>query len=603
LEAASLVGTSGSNKPLVEAEPPGPQTPEPTAKFLASDRLNGVDPGIAAGNEYLLVSDNANGVAVYEKTGKLLGPKPGNNFPNPFSMWSLFSKVKADIDPQLNYPKGLPTSFANNSGITEYGDVRVMFDSYRKRFWIYAQAKNSPPWDAQTIKQSPAVKLVRRNKAAVAVSKTEDPRDGFFTYWWNESIHNGDCNVPEGCSDPVFKTSGEGADYPRIGISTKYFVAAAGVNRRDPTFKTNTEEAAQSWIDCNSTFTQDGQPFNYCGPFYAHLMVVNADQLSEGCKQSGAKCAAGRSFGLFVDAKNYLTDRTENGEFACSSTRAVRPVVMHGPVTSADAMWVNNFIDRNGQAMKSKIAVLESEVKDLFERLKRGGSEKLAELTAKLGEKQVEIAKLKERRHYLTVWSLVGDNLVPKLYPVGRFTDDDAKNDWKFVLSSSFRDGKLYATFHQCWPGATGCLSSVRVLRVNTLSEKTEIDRTFGGRNKIDDNPSQLFNYGYPGIEANKFGDMVLVYTRYPVDKPQRQEVRQEVRFSVWLHTEPDIRPSRLLQAAEGIIRPGTDTSGIAVDPSDDERVWIAQIFAAKDKAGNPYRRIAVGRVFGSSSH
>jgi hypothetical protein len=141
------------------------------------------------------------------------------------------------------------------------------------------------------------------------------------------------------------------------------------------------------------------------------------------------------------------------------------------------------------------------------------------------------------------------------------------------------------------------------VLRVNTLSEKTEIDRTFGGRNKIDDNPSQLFNYGYPGIEANKFGDMVLVYTRYPVDKPQRQEVRQEVRFSVWLHTEPDIRPSRLLQAAEGIIRPGTDTSGIAVDPSDDERVWIAQIFAAKDKAGNPYRRIAVGRVFGSSSH
>jgi hypothetical protein len=473
-----------------------------------------------------------------------------------------------------------------------------MFDSYRKRFWIYAQAKNSPPWDAETIKDSPVVKLARRNKAAVAISKTEDPRDGFFTYWWNETIHNGDCNKFEGCSDPVFKTSGEGADYPRIGISPKYFVAAVGVNRRDPTFKTDTKKRAKAWDECESTFTQDGQPFNHCGPFYAHLMVVDADQLSEGCKQSGAKCAAGRSFGLFVDAKNYLTDRIENGDFCCGSTRGVRPVVMHGKVTSADAMWVNNFIDRSGQAMKSTIAVLESEIKDLSEKLKSAGWEKVSELTAKLVEKQAEIAKLKERRHYLTVWSLVGDNLVPKLYPIGRFTNDDPNNDYKIVISSSFREpGKLYATFHQCWPGATECLSSVRVLRVNTLSEKTEIDRTFGGRNSLDDNPSQLFHYAYPGIEANKFGDMVLVYTRYSVDDPKRMEVR----FSSWLHTEPDIRPSRLLQAAEADYTHVTDTSGIAVDPSDDEGVWIAQIFAAKDKAGFP-KRIAVGRVFGSSA-
>lgn len=610
-EAPSLVGTSGSSTTSVEIEPPGPQTPEPTAKFLASTTLGGLDPGIAAGNKYLLVSDNAHGIAVYEKTGKLLGPKPGDIFPNPFSIWSLFSKVKADIDPQLNYPKGLPPGFASNSGIAEYGDVRIMFDSYRKRFWIYAQAKNLPPWkkdiDAQTIIDFPSVKLARRNKAAVAVSKTEDPRDGFFTYWWNETIHNGDCNKFEGCSDPVFKTSGEGADYPRIGISPKSFVAAVGVNRRDPTFKTNTVERANAWGDgCESTFTQDGQTFNHCGPFYAHLMVVDADPLSEGCagpKHNGiAKCAAGRSFGLFVDAKNFLTDRSEDGDFACSMTRGVRPVVMHGPVTSADALFVNNFIDRNGQAMKSRIAVLESESTELSEKLKHAAFGQIANLTAQIVERQAEIAKLKERRHYITAWSLVGDNLVPRLYPIRRFTYDNAQ-DWKFVLNASFRDGKLYGTFQECWPDVPGCLWSVRVLRVNTLSEKTEIDRTFGGRNKIDDKPSQLFDYGYPGIEANKIGDMVLVYTRYPVDNPQHEEVR----FSVWPHNEPDIRPSRLLQAAEADHpnpdwNPGTDTAGIAVDPSDDERVWIAQTFAAKDKAGNPYKRIAVGRVFGSNA-
>jgi hypothetical protein len=33
-----------------EIEPPGPQTPEPTAKFLASAALSGLDPGIAVGS-------------------------------------------------------------------------------------------------------------------------------------------------------------------------------------------------------------------------------------------------------------------------------------------------------------------------------------------------------------------------------------------------------------------------------------------------------------------------------------------------------------------------------------------------------------------------
>src|SRR6266481_805842 len=268
-EAPSLVGTSGSSTTSVEIEPPGPQTPKPTAKFLASTALSGLDPGIAAGNKYLLVSDNANGVAVYEKTGKLLGPKPGDVFPNPFSILSLFSKVKADIDPLLNMPSHLPADFPRE--IKGYGDVRIMFDAYRKRFWIYAQAKNELhgfTTDSKIV-HHPNIKVARRNKAAVAVSKTEDPRDGFYTYWWNETIHNGDCSVYEGCSDPVFKTSGEGSDYPRIGISPKYFIATAGVNRRDPTFITDTLAKAELWNEeCKTGFKEHGQKFDFCGPFY-----------------------------------------------------------------------------------------------------------------------------------------------------------------------------------------------------------------------------------------------------------------------------------------------------------------------------------------------
>ena len=205
-------------------EGPGPQSPKAVVSFDAIDSLNNVDPGIAVGTSYVLVSDAVNGIAVYDKTGKLIPPKSGqSDFANPFSIRSLFSKVKADIDPTLNMPSHLPTGFPRE--IEGYGDVRIMFDGYRKRFWIYAQAKNELHGFTtdQDIVDHPNIKVARRNKAAVAVSKTEDPRDGFYTYWWNETIHNGECNKFKGCSDPVFKTSGEGADYPSIGHLAKVF--------------------------------------------------------------------------------------------------------------------------------------------------------------------------------------------------------------------------------------------------------------------------------------------------------------------------------------------------------------------------------------------
>jgi hypothetical protein len=550
-------------------EPSGPQTPTATRSFEASATLNGIDPGIAVGNSYILVSDNENGVAVYDKAGKLLGPKSGTSaFPNPFTVRSLFSQVKTDIDPLLNYPSGLPPGFtvAEGEGIKGYGDIRVMFDAYRKRFWIYARAKNRPPWDPKTIVNYPAVKLARRQKAVVAVSKTEDPRDGFYTYWWNETINNGSCNDPTGCSDSVFKVSGEGADYPSIGISPKYFLATVGVNRRDPAFETATEEQAKAWTACNSSFVADGQTFNWCGPFYIHAMVVDADILAKGCPRRLGRpivgkpvlrCPAGRSFGLFVNAKNYLTDRDVHGDFAHDSSLAVRPVVMHGPqvetqftttVHSADAYFVNTFIDRREPGPHFR----------------------------------------------LVLWSLVGDDLIPTIYHISPFRDDWSDKWNNVVLNASYRNGSLYATFNECWAGVVdGCLRVVRVVRVNTLKSETEIDGTFG-LNQSGDKPFDSFHYRFPGIEVTKQGDIVVVFSRFSTDTSQW---RQEVRFSVWYHNESDIRPSRSLHAGEAVGAWVTDTAGIAVDPSNENRIWIAHIFAAKDTAGQPYRRIAVGAV------
>jgi hypothetical protein len=446
----------------------------------------------------------------------------------------------------------------------------VTFDHYRKRFWIYAMAKNLPHefWVAgtimtyaDTIMAYPAVKLARRDKAAVAVSLTEDPRDGFLTYWWNNTIHNGESNEPTGNpKDQVFKTSGEGADYPSIAISAKYFLATIGVNRRDPTFKTNTKDLAQAWVDCNTTFKADGKTFNYCGPFYTHMMAVDAHALAEG--KPGVPCPDGKSFGLFVDAKNDVTDRTDTGDFYQTMTRGVKPVVMHGaPPTGhpADGYFANNFIQRNGIAKKA----------------------------------------------YMVLWTLSGSSLKPTLYPIRPFAIDDT-NEWKFVLNASFRAGNLYATFPDCFHDPQGnCLAAIRAIRVNTASGKTQVDRTFGRNNSIDDKPTERFAYEFPGIEANKHGDMVFVYTRSSATDKRPQEVR----FSVWYHNESDLRPSRLLHAGEApfvddkgklYYGTGTDTAGIAVDPSDHEAIWIAQIFAAKDASGKAFKRIAFGKVFGN---
>jgi hypothetical protein len=544
------------------SESSGRQTPRARAHFDDIAGLNGIDPGIAAGTSYLLVCDNDHGIAVYDKVGRLLKQGPGqSSFPNPFSIGSLFSKVRADIGLHMNLPKGLPPGFPQNT--TGYGDVRVMFDSYRNRFWIYARARNDPANDPQTIVDYPAVKLARRQKAVAAVSKTEDPRDGFYTYWWNETIHNGDCNDPKGCSDPDFKTSGEGADYTSIGISPRYFLATAGVNRRDPAFRTDTLERAQKWSACNTTFLVHGQTFNWCGPFYIHMMVVDADMLAKGLPQypppklgvSGPRSGPGRSFGLFVDANNYVTDRDDDGDFAHDMSRSVRPVVMHGPqvktgfrspINSADAYFVGTFTDRSG----------------------------------------------KDPSHRLVLWSLVGDDLVPTQYLIRPFN----YHTWTIVLNASYREGKFYATFQErvVWKAIGGnSLYSVRVLRVNTLTSETEIDRTLGVNNKFDDKSSDRYEYKWPGIEVNKNGDIVVVYVRFSSEGSKRS---QQVRFSVWVHDEPDIRPSRLLRAGDAMFATNTDTAGIAVDPSDDEAVWVAHIFAGDPSGSN---RIAVGKVLG----
>src|SRR5262249_14916434 len=159
---------------------------------------------------------------------------------------------------------------------------------------------------------------------------------------------------------------------------------------------------------------------------------------------------------LFVDAQNFVTDRTEDGDFYAGMARGVKPVVMHGPPPAghaADAYFANNFIRRgDNAATKAKIAALQADIKALQKDLNTAAPGQKSVLANQIKAKEAQIAALKRElgpKHYMVLWSLTGNALTPTLYPIRPFTIDRF-DDWKFVLNASYRNGNLYATFQDC---------------------------------------------------------------------------------------------------------------------------------------------------------
>jgi len=172
------------------------------------------------------------------------------------------------------------------------------------------------------------------------------------------------------------------------------------------------------------------------------------------------------------------------------------------------------------------------------------------------------------------------------------------------VMKAAFRGGKLYSTFQDCkiWPGASKCVTSIRVVRVDiTNPGSPEIDRTFGQRNVLDPANVKLVSYGTPAVEVNKHGNIALVYMRSGTN------VFPEARYSVYSANAPDISPSQVLRmgassyggdstaCGKSCARGNLDVGGISVDGADDEAVWLAHGYV--DNKGQ--MKIAVGKIFG----
>ncbi len=130
-----------------------PQTPPASLSWQASGNLASSsgfpsDAQIAVSNTHVLVTARAV-IAAYSKSGTLLAGYP-------ITARSFFSPLGLDNGSEF--------------AIDRYFDLRAIFDGYRKRFWFGALGYNS----------AHSSDTKRRNKFTIAVSKTENPLDGWY---------------------------------------------------------------------------------------------------------------------------------------------------------------------------------------------------------------------------------------------------------------------------------------------------------------------------------------------------------------------------------------------------------------------------------------
>ncbi len=246
-EAERAPAASGSVAPGVAAAVTGAGSEERSkgngspAPKLTFSSLYGNDPQVAVGKNFMVVTSYSQ-IAVYNRKGKLLAGRKGHPYTNPFYAVDLYRPIwnpasSHNINTRLNLPPNMRcdprrdiTNPADDAAtkycIDEYYDTRVVYDSYRKRFWIVSLARNA---NARNV-DDPNILMGRRSFSVLAVTRTEDPRDGFYEFFWDGSVDQGACNMPndQPCPGSAFHP-GDAGDYPSIAVTDRYLVRTHNV--------------------------------------------------------------------------------------------------------------------------------------------------------------------------------------------------------------------------------------------------------------------------------------------------------------------------------------------------------------------------------------
>ncbi|MDQ3927795.1 MAG: hypothetical protein M3328_01480 [Chloroflexota bacterium] len=518
-QAANLSVPGGVPKPADLSQTPAPvRNWQAVSQRPINNRHNPPDTQLAVSSTHVVVTFG-NTLAWYDKKGvqqgELIGLKSNGSS-------QLFEPVVTQLAGGVANTCATP----NSARACAQSDMRALFDPYRKRFWVTHTAGVYTPDND---------KKKRRGIVMLAVSMTEDPKDGWYLYWWDAVTHWGVTN------DKVYEP-GDVTDFPLIGIDPFGFHYANMVH--------------------NDAGASDKSK-------YKRVVFFNGNQAAQGTPADGWE---------FWDLKN--PDGTPAGY--------ITPFNHHGPTSRAF------YVSRYGSD-KLLVWALTNPLQP----------------TQKLERVEVTLVGKDGKSLPFNPAQDAPQKDAPTLIRMTNLGSDTA-------LKAVFRAGKLHCVFHDShdWESQGTLRSSIRLVRlpvsayptIPTSGNASYINRRFGGRSKFDDKPGEFFYYGWPAVEVNKDGHMIVVYAR------SGSTIHPEARYNAYFDNESDIRPSYVLKKGEAVYgdptcvttNPATqvsmpcryrwgDNAGAAVDPSDDTSIWVAQQYA--NEAGR--FEIWVGKIFG----
>lgn len=255
-----------------------PPTPDPTYEFdtgtgaqAISIGGNPADANIAVSATHVCLTARA-AFACYTKGGTLVAPGAGFTA-RPYSAQEFFTRLGLPIGPGFD---GSTDNVAK--------DGRVIFDPMRRRFFMVFQTRET------------------QGRLMIAVSKSEDPRDGWWTY-----------------GDLVANAQANSHDYHRVGVNATHLLVSD--------LMVNCERKPDGTFDCTGTGTR-------------HFMYPTAN------------LAAGEPY-----ARGEWSHADANGAAPCVHTSSTTDAVW---VHRDDATHVTVWAVRNGQVSRRQATIQSS---------------------------------------------------------------------------------------------------------------------------------------------------------------------------------------------------------------------------------------------------
>jgi hypothetical protein len=462
-------GASGEIASVGQEVVPGTTTPAPTANWNSSpgstdpSTLSGfwADPQVAASSSHVIITMRA-ALAFYTRQGTFISNQNANTF---------FSGL-------------LP------SGSTGVFDLRCLFDEYRHRFWVIGLVNST---------------TANQGRLLIAVSVSEDPKQGFFMYFHPQPTGTG---APTG-----------GVDYTTIGISADTLYSSYLVNGR------------------------------------GILHVDPADQMAQGSSSiTGAW--------VWWDLKN--PDGTFLG--------LIQLVIHHGVAGTS----FNYAVSRHGN---NKVDVLRI-------------------------SNAIRSNRLVEARDvtFTNVWQSPPDAPQSGSTKVVHFA-----NLGTDALKAVNRGNNLYFITQDAGTfGTASNLAANRIVQLDVTNYNAiaiSKNRTFGGASASDP-PGSTFGYGWPALEVNNAGDLVIVGAR------SGSTIFPQIRYWVWATNDSDIRSSALLAGSDSAYTSthcgqwcsqtgvNYDLAGASLDP-DGTSVWITNQISTSTKFQG--FSMQIGKVLGAN--